>query len=58
VAFLFLETENGGANDFGSESCRHVSSFQLSTISTIPLLTCRYASLLIIIGAWGNADCS
>src|SRR5450759_4697526 len=28
VAFLFLETENGGADDFGSEFCRHVFSFQ------------------------------
>src|ERR1035441_4258544 len=28
VASLFLETENGGANDFGSEFCRHVFSFQ------------------------------
>jgi hypothetical protein len=28
VSLLFLETENGRANDFGSEFCRHVFSLQ------------------------------
>ena len=55
VAFLFLETENSGANDFGSEFCRHVFAFSdlRFPFHNTPSC-CRSASLLIIMGGWGQ----
>jgi hypothetical protein len=55
VAFLFLETENGGANDFGSEFCQHVFAFSdlRFPFHNTPSC-CGSASLLIIMGGWGQ----